>query len=182
MAFDPEHHHRTSIRLQGYDYRLEGAYFVTICTHGRHCLLGEVAEGEMQLNEAGRIAAAAWGWLAEQYPHVSLDASVVMPNHLHGIIILGGNTKDRPQEGGSRTAPTKKPLGRLIAAFKTVSSKTLNALPEPPAVRLWQRNYFERIIRSREELFRVRSYIASNPARWPEDSEYPIHQPGRDGF
>jgi REP element-mobilizing transposase RayT len=177
MAFDPEYHHRRSIRLQGYDYRQGGVYFVTICTHNRQCLLGEVSEVEMQLSEAGRIATATWDWLAAQYPYVSLDASIVMPNHLHGIIVVRDDAEEGPQEGGSRTAPTKKSLGRLVAAFKTVSSKAVNALPEPVGPPLWQRNYYEQIVRSTEELHRIRAYIKANPTHWPGDPENPGQPP-----
>ena len=181
MPYHPDAHHRRSIRLQGYDYRHSGAYFVTICTHGRECMLGEVIEGKMRLNETGRIVAGAWDWLAAQYSHVSLDASIIMPNHLHGIIILREDAEGRPQVGGSRTAPTKKSLGRLIAAFKTVSSKAVHALPEPVGTPLWQRNFFEHIIRSAKELHRIRAYIAGNPARWIEDPENPTRQAAGEG-
>ena len=93
---------RHSIRLQGYDYSKAGAYFVTLCTQDRECLFGDIVDGEMRLNDAGRIVANSWEWLAEQYDHVSLDEYIVMPNHAHGIIVITDDCK-----GGSRTAPTE---------------------------------------------------------------------------
>jgi REP element-mobilizing transposase RayT len=124
MRYDPERHHRRSIRLKGYDYTQAGAYFVTIVTQDRACLFGEIVEGEVQLNPFGEIVAESWRWLAMQYDYVELDEWVIMPNHLHGIIVI----TDNGSRGGSRTAPTvkRKPIGRLIGAFKTVSTKRIN--------------------------------------------------------
>ena len=174
----PAVHHRRSIRLKGYDYAQTGAYFVTLVTPGRECFFGDVVNDEMQLNDAGQIIAAAWEWLADQYPHVELDEWVVMPNHLHGIIIIvddDGRGGSRSAQGDSRIAPTpkRKPLGRLIGAFKTVSSKRINELRDTPGLPVWQRNYFEHIIRNERELDRVREYIANNPLKWALDSEHP---------
>ena len=88
MRFDPDKHHRRSIRLKGYDYSQAGAYFVTICTKDRGCLFGEIIDGEMVLNPFGEVVQACWDDLPRHYPHVELDAFVIMPNHLHGIIII----------------------------------------------------------------------------------------------
>jgi REP element-mobilizing transposase RayT len=171
MVMNRGKHHRRSIRLKGYDYTQAGAYFVTICTQDRACLFGDVVDGQMRVNECGQVVADSWLWLSVRYLHVDLDEWVVMPNHLHGIIILTG-PDDR---GGSRTAPTenRKPLGRLIGAFKTISTKRLNGLRNAPRVPVWQRNYYEHIVRSEESLTRIRSYITDNPARWDEDRENP---------
>jgi len=170
--YDPAIHHRRSIRLQGYDYSQGGAYFVTLCAQDRECLFGEIVNGEMLLNDAGRIVANSWEWLAEQYDHVSLDEYVVMPNHAHGIIVITDDCR-----GGSRTAPTRtaptgkrKPIGRLIGAFKTVSTKRINELRENAGTKLWQRNYWEHIVRNEPELNRIREYIHNNPAQWEDDS------------
>jgi REP element-mobilizing transposase RayT len=166
MKYNPAIHHRRSIRLQGYDYSQTGAYFITVCTQNRECLFGGIVNGEMWLNEAGKFVADSWKWLAEQYDHVSLDAYVVMPNHLHGIIVITDGCR-----GGSRTAPTgkHKPIGRLIGAFKTVSTKRVNELRHTPGTKLWQRNYWEHIIRDESELNRIRDYIRNNPAQWETD-------------
>jgi len=101
MAYDPDIHHRRSIRLRGYDYSQPGSYSVTLCTEGKEHLFGQIVEGEMHRNEWGDCVARCWKWLAQQYPYVKLDEWTIMPNHLHGIIVItdGG--------GGSRTAPTR---------------------------------------------------------------------------
>ena len=88
MTYDPARHHRRSIRLKGYDYTQAGAYFVTLCVQGRECLLGDVVDGELQMNESGQIAAECWDDMARHFPAVELDASIIMPNHLHGIVII----------------------------------------------------------------------------------------------
>jgi len=181
MTYDPHNHHRRSIRLKGYDYARAGAYFVTICTRNRECLFGEVVDGKLWLNDAGRIVADVWEWLGIQYDYVELDEWVVMPNHLHGIIVI----VDDDRRGGSRTAPTRtaptpptqrKPIGRLVGAFKTVSTKHINEHRGTPGVPVWQRNYYEHIIRNDPSLQRIRAYIANNPLRWHHDRENPAAQ------
>ncbi len=176
-------HRRNSIRLKGYDYIQAGAYFVTICTRGRECLFGDIMNGEMQLNEVGRIMANTWEWLATQYAYIELDAWIVMPNHLHGIIvILNDDSTSGSGRGGSRTAPTqiaiakpvtRKPLGRLIGAFKTVSTQRINELNGSSGAPIWQRNYYEQIIRDEKSLQQIREYIISNPLKWGLDHENP---------
>ena len=194
-GYDPEVHRRRSIRLKGYDYSRPGAYFVTVVVRDRLCLFGDVVDGEMRLNEIGRLIVEACEWLAGRYPHVGLDAYVVMPNHLHGIIVLtdegwrgdSGSGSDRVSDGrgssvsvgrssrgGSRTAPTgRKSLGRLVGAFKTVSTKRVNLIRGTPGQRLWQRNFYERVIRNDRELDDIRDYIVGNPAKWETDEENP---------
>ena len=102
MRYNPAIHHRRSIRLKGYDYTRAGAYFITICTQDRACLFGDIVVGEMRLNGMGRIVDDTWRWLEHQYDYVEIAEYVVMPNHLHGIIVMG----DVHGRGGSRTAPT----------------------------------------------------------------------------
>ena len=138
MKYESKKLNRHSIRLAEYDYSKGGMYFVTICTYNKECTLGEVLNGKMILNEWGKIASKCWLWLSEHYNYISLDEWIIMPNHLHGIITIsktpcrgGSGTAPTREQGntttgdGSRTAPTKrKPLGRLIGAFKTASTKT----------------------------------------------------------
>ncbi len=163
--YDPDLHHRRSIRLKGYDYSQIGVYFITIVAQGRLCLFGDVVDGEMRLNDAGRLVVNAWEWLATRHSYVELDSYIVMPNHLHGVIVITGD---------SRIAPTKrKPLGRLVGMFKTVTTKQINLDRGTPGQLLWQRNYYEHVIRNDEEWDRVREYIASNPMRWETDVENP---------
>lgn len=167
MSFDPQKHHRRSIRLQGYDYARMGAYFVNVCAQNRECLFGDVIEDEMRHNDIGTVVVESWKWLEDHYGFVELDEWIVMPNHLHGILVI--------TEGGSRTAPTKKrkPLGRLIGAFKTVSTKKVNRMRGTPAAQVWQRDLYERVIRNEDELNRIRRYIIENPLKWELDSENP---------
>ena len=179
MSYDPHKHHRRSIRLKGYDYTNDGSYFLTICVQNMQCVLGEVVNGEMVLSPYGKIVAETWVWLAEQYDYVSLGAWVVMPNHLHGIVTFG--------RGGSRTAPTRtvppaekrKPLGRLIGAFKTVSTKKINNLRDTPDVRFWQRDFYEHIIRNEREYQAIQTYIYNNPMQWQADKLHPDAPPNQ---
>ncbi len=167
--FNPDIHRRRSIRLPDYDYTQVGAYYVTIVTSRRRLLFGDVVADEMRLNDAGRLIEDAWQWLVHRYSYVSLDEYIVMPNHLHGIIVIG----DQPL-GASRSAPTpRKPLGQLIGAFKTVSTRRFNNIRGTPGQQLWQRNYYERIVRNEEELNHIREYILGNPVMWDTDEENP---------
>jgi putative transposase len=166
--YDPKIHHRRSIRLPWYDYSQDGWYYITLCILGNKCLLGKFIDGKIQLYQYGRIVEDCWAWLAQRYAYVHLDDYVIMPNHLHGII--------RIQMGGSRTAPTgnmpkHKPLSRLVGTFKTVSTKQVNIIRNTPGRKLWQRNYYEHIIRDEDELNRIRQYISENPANWQKDQE-----------
>jgi putative transposase len=171
MKFDPDIHHRRSIRLKGYDYSLAGAYFVTLVAWQRELLFGNVVNGESVLNELGQIVSEKWQWLETQYPYVELGAWIVMPNHFHGILVIHDIGR-----GGSRSAPTpikRKPLGGLIGAFKTVSTKHINLLRKTEGQIVWQRNYYERIIHDEHEMDRIHRYIESNPSQWMEDDENP---------
>jgi len=124
----------------------------------------------MVLNEFGCLVQSVWQWLGERYNYVVLDTFILMPNHLHGILILTDNGR-----GDSRIAPTykRKPLGRLIGVFKTVSTKQINRIRNTPGERLWQRNYYEHIIRNEVELHRIREYIINNPMKWEIDKNHP---------
>ncbi len=188
MPYDPKVHHRRSIRLPGYDYSQPGEYSVTICTENKEHLFGQVVEGEMHRNAFGDHVAVCWKWLACQYPYVELDEWIVMPNHLHGIIVItdcrGGSRSDRDR---SRTAPTlgavdespnaptkRKPLGRLVGAFKTVSTERFHEMGGTPGAPLWQRDFYEHIIRNGDELNKIREYIQTNPLRWDTDPDFTV--------
>ncbi|GHT91575.1 hypothetical protein FACS1894116_00350 [Betaproteobacteria bacterium] len=167
-------HRRRSIRLQNYDYAQAGAYFVTLCVHDRACRFGNLVNGEMQRSEAGQIVAATWDWLALQYSPVELDAWVMMPNHVHGIIVIGDHLK-------SECIAKRKPLSGLVGAFKTVSTKRINELRQTPGEKLWQRNYWEHVIRNEAELTHIREYIQNNPIQWELDSLHPCNDNHRRG-
>ncbi len=161
MPYNPDRPHRNSLRLKGYDYTQPGAYFVTLCTKNRECLFGEVVGDRVQLNEYGCIVAETWQWLDRHYAYVELDAWVVMPNHLHGILVMTDRAVDR------------KPLGRLVGAFKTVSAREINQLRDTPSCPVWQRDFYDRINRNDRSLQRIRQYIVNNPQQWHEDVENP---------
>ena len=178
MRYNPAIHHRRSIRLPGYDYTQCGAYFVTVCTKSRDLPLGDVVDGEVQMSPLGRLADRAWCWLAGRYPYVRLDAHIVMPNHLHGILWIlddsaGTVRKSTPVQQPPLSSAQHKPLGRLIGAFKTVSTKWANYVQKTPGDPLWQRNYYEHIIRSERALQAIRRYILENPLRWNLDRYNP---------
>lgn len=175
MAPDSERRQRRSIRLKGFDYREPGVYFVTICTANRQSVFGAIVDGAMALNEFGKVVEAEWHRSAIVRPQIRLDAFVVMPNHVHGVICLN------EAEGKARLAPTpgqfrqlvRGSLGMIVGAFKSASTKRINEIRGTPGALLWQRNYFEHVIRHEEELNRVREYIAANPVRWSEDGNNP---------
>lgn len=187
MKFDPEQHHRRSIRLDGYDYSEPGAYFVTICLQQRKPLLGEVVGDNVRLNDAGLMVKRWWAELPGRSPMVDIDEYVVMPNHLHGIIVIARNPetaanvgaalRGRPEETGHPPggAPT---LGDIVGWFKTMTTNEYVRAVRgcgwtPFPGRLWQRNYYEHIVRNRDDLDEIRQYIAGNAARWKFDRENP---------
>jgi REP element-mobilizing transposase RayT len=171
MPYNPKIHHRRSIRLQNYDYSRPGAYFVTICVQDRSCLFGDVVGGGMRLNDAGRVACECWNDIPKHFPHVHLDAFMIMPNHVHGIFFIVGPTMPvgaknfSPQHGTSRT------VGSVVRGFKIGVTGWLRANTDIHVV--WQRNYWEHIVRDESELNRIREYIADNPARWETDRLHP---------
>ena len=180
MKYDPTKHHRRSMRLPGYDYTQPGAYFVTVCTQNRECMFGDVVEGQIALADPGRMVESLWRDLPEHYPGVALDEFVVMPNHLHGIIILVGAgpraCPDKPRQPQG-VAPTLS-LPDVVHRFKSLTTaryrrEVRECGSQPFADRLWQRNYYEHVIRDEDELDSVRQYIAENPLRWDHDPENP---------
>ncbi len=181
MPYDPRRHHRRSIRLPGYDYTSAGAYFVTIVVDRRRCLLGTVDGTAAVPTDAGRAATACWQALPEKYPHLELDAFVVMPNHLHGIVVAhdtsvgAGSPRPIPGPVASPMArPLPRPtLGQILGFFKYQSTVAVNQLRGTPGTKLWQRNYYEHIVRTDRSHGRIREYIATNPERWSADRENP---------
>ena len=222
MRYDPDKHRRGSMRLPGTDYAAPGAYFVTVCAYGGVCLFGQVVGGAMRLGDYGRVVQACWDDLPNHYPHVRLDAFVIMPNHVHGVIVLvgdgdvtgrgrAGSTGEDPARpgvgvdsdlevddvgagfkraptdvdpdaedvgAGFKPAPTPAPrkrhaLPEIVRALKTFSARRINEIRGTPGVPVWQRNYYDHIVRNDDELRRIRRYIQDNPRKWELDRENP---------
>ena len=173
--WDRKPHRRRPLRLKDYDYRQEGAYFITICTHNRKCLLAEIIDHELRLNNWGRVVESEWRQTAILRPHVSLDVYVVMPNHFHAIFFLSQDRATQrvaPTEEKPATGPKSASVGAIVGQFKSQVTKRIKALWGPAIEPIWQRNYYEHIIRDEDDLNRIREYIEYNPVRWLEDEYY----------
>ncbi len=174
---------RRNLRLRDYDYAQAGFYFVTICIQNRQCLFGEIIDGAMQLNSAGILVEQAWLELPRHYSHVVLDQFIIMPNHFHGIVTLTDADADADSVGaglkpdvraGLKPAPTKRHgLPEIIRAFKTFSARHINEMRQTPGTSIWQRNYYEHVIRNEADYERIAEYVENNPAKWAEYSLHP---------
>jgi REP element-mobilizing transposase RayT len=194
MKYNPGIHHRRSIRLKDYDYSQAGLYFVTICTQGRHCLFGDIEDDTVKLTAAGEMARTVWEEIPFHYPGVELDEFVIMPNHFHGIVIIvGAGPRACPDGMGQPrgVAPTQPQIGQseighpqggaptmslpdVLHRFKTMTTKKyVDGVKQhgwtPFSGKLWQRNYWEHIIRNEQELSNIRLYIQNNPLQWESD-------------
>jgi REP element-mobilizing transposase RayT len=169
-------HHRRSIRLKNYDYASSGAYFLTILTHERQCLFGEIVDGAMRLNEWGVITERCWMEIPQHNSHVMLDAFVIMPNHLHGIIILNDNgsivgaKNFSPLQQNDRPCGTSQTIGSIVRGFKIGVTKWFRQHTD--IYNVWHRNYYEHIIRNEIELHKICEYIQNNPLNWEIDKYY----------
>jgi REP element-mobilizing transposase RayT len=164
MKNKQELQYRRSIRLKDYDYASPGIYFLTISTKDRKELFGEIISGQILLNELGSTIEAVWKAIPERNSVVGIDEFVIMPNHLHGLIEI----QDRP------LLPDEKKwnLGQIVAYFKYRSTKRYNSLLESGELqKLWQRNYYEHIVRNERSLVAIREYISCNPLNWAEDPD-----------
>jgi putative transposase len=199
MKYDREKHHRRSIRLKGYDYKSVGSYFITICTFQRECLFGTISNGKMQLNQYGKIVHSHWQHLPKYHPRLELDEFVIMPNHIHGILFLIDNndiSRDHSNSVGAgladnlvlenqnsfpKSAPTKnfateksnQGLSEIIRGFKTFSARRVNQIRHTSGIPVWQRNYYDHIIRDETSLQKIRQYIQTNPNLWQVDQLHP---------
>jgi REP element-mobilizing transposase RayT len=175
--------HRESIRLPFHDYRLPGAYFVTICTFDRSSLFGHVSDGEMRLNDLGALVERCWHEIPVHQPAWRVDSFVVMPNHFHGILISEHQFGRvvAPDDAPLRPFVPGKPvllpgsLGAAVLQFKSASGRLINAARQTPGAKVWQRSYYERVLRE-NELPRCQEYIRDNPAKWETDPNY-AHSP-----
>ena len=166
------------MRLAEFDYSQAGAYFVTIVAQDRKPLFGQIADGEMVLNEVGRMVEEVWDELPEHFSNVELSEFVVMPNHIHGIIII---TVEATHASPQRSVPSIMPrgpipgsLGAIIGSFKSAATKRVHGFTNYKEGRLWQRNYYEHVIRNERDYQAIFDYILANPANWEKDEEYLI--------
>ena len=203
MTYHPDIHHRRSIRLKDYDYSDAGAYFVTVCAWRKENMFGKISEGKISYSDVGEIISHIWRNLPDRFASIELDEFVIMPNHIHGIIVLNvgaglalpGTRPDSPpsrtceikpkRKGAASSAPTKNnltnpdainhapTLGDIMRTFKSVSTIAVNRHFDRRGYPLWQRNYYEHIIRNESELHPIREYIRYNPLKWDEDEENP---------
>ena len=178
---------RRSIRMEDYDYASAGAYFITICSQNRGFVFGNVINDAVELTALGQIVLDAWLRLQERFPSIVLDTFMIMPNHLHALILMRESAgagfprplthaqgASRPLQEGAETAPLQRStLGQVIAYFKYQTTKSVNSTNGTPGLRLWQRNYYEHVIRNEDELRTAREYILTNPLRWAIDHENP---------
>ena len=179
MKYDSEIHHRRSIRLSGYDYSSPGAYFVTICTKDRLCLFGEIINDEMRVNDAGCMIEKYWLKLPNKFPHIQINSFITMPNHFHGIIkIVGADPRVCPDKENEKGAHTGAPLHKVVQWFKTMTTNAyIKGVKDSDWAgfpgKLWQRNYYEHVIRNDDSMNVIREYIEYNPSRWIDDVDNP---------
>ncbi len=163
---------RRNPRLQGYDYSQEGAYFITICSHRRQHLFGHIEHDHLHLSQLGSKASEDWQAIPHHYPTIELDAFVVMPNHIHGIIFLVGAEFIQPAAIQPATTPPKAVyLSQVIAGYKAGVTRRMNRLNQLKST-IWQRSFHDHIIRNEFELNRIREYVANNPSLWEQDMFY----------
>ena len=181
MKYNPDIHHRRSIRVKGYDYSQAGLYFITICTQNHLCLSGKIEKSKMQLNDAGIMIEHQWQELIYHFDNKKLHQFIVMPNHFHGIVesvgvpLVGTQNTERPPKGQPQgIAPT---VGDVVGAFKSLSTNDYirNVKQnnwQPFNKKIWQRNYYEHIIRNKKTYDQISEYIQTNPLKWQDDKYY----------
>lgn len=211
MTYNPDIHHRRSIRLKEYDYSGVGAYYVTFCAFQRECLFGDVVTGEMRLNGTGLIVRDCWQRIPAHFSYVEVDEFVVMPNHFHAVLFISesavtgrvgakqdlpaspafgryinkqGEGENKGEADGAFASPLQDiqdmpqgtlpgSLGAVMQNFKSVSTRKINKWRDNPGCPVWQRNYYERVIRDEKELAMAREYVLNNPLQWDLDSDNP---------
>ena len=177
IVHDPSKRHRRSIRLKEYDYSRAGAFFVTISAYRGQFLFGEIEDGKMHLSAIGEIVQSEWLRSEAIRRNVVLDEYVIMPNHVHGIIMLTEMAGD--VRATRRVAPTRPrgplpgSIGAIIGQVKSICTRRINEMRKTPGAHVWQRNYYEHVLRNDDELDRARQYISNNPMQWELDRENP---------
>jgi len=186
--FDPQKHHRRSIRLSNYDYTQAGAYYVTIVAWHRESLFGDIVNGEMKLSKFGLVAKQQWEILPKRFPNIELGAFVIMSNHMHGIIVIlaGRGTAEKLNDSDaelSRRAPTREQFQKpvkgsiptIVRSYKSSVSYRINLMRGTQDVPVWQRNYYEHVIRNEKDLQNKTNCIEANPMLWDQDDENPVN-------
>ncbi len=179
-----------SARLSSRDYAANGYYFITICTHNRECGLGKIVNGRMLLSETGEIVLREWNKSFEIRRELYCDCFVIMPNHIHAVVVIDKNDHDDntvethsraslqntgraslrqndPKSGVALLRP--RSVSSFVAGFKSSATKQINEYRHTPGMPVWQPRFHDHIIRNENELNRIRQYILHNPAKWPED-------------
>lgn len=166
---------RRSIRLKDYDYSQAGGYFVTICTYNWRFLFGNITNEKMIVNNYGKIAIKCWNEILKHFRNIQLDEFVVMPNHVHGILMMidcrGTACRALTVEQFGR--PVKNSLPTIVRSFKSAVTNKINKMRGITGVSIWQRNYYEHVIRNNDKLYKIRQYIQNNPLKWHLDRENP---------
>ncbi|MCO5182486.1 MAG: transposase [Anaerolineae bacterium] len=187
--YDARTHHRRSIRLKGWNYASEGAYFVTVCAYRGQSVFGMINDDKLSLSLIGHFVDLCWQTIPSHFPHVQLDMFIVMPNHFHGILWIVDDrfaAMQEPDVGATHgsplpdeqlpTGPQRGSLGSIIGHFKSSVTRRLKKLPPPfemPGHPIWQRDFYDQIIRNERHLNAVREYIDNNPLKWAEDKMHP---------
>ena len=200
MTFNPALHNRQSIRLHGYDYSQSGAYFITICAYKKQNIFGTIVDAEMKLNLAGQYAFAQWMMIPKRFNIVELGEVIIMPNHIHGIIVIQSGRGDTqrgtsgldngdpgarewlisnpsPLQENDNTQPNgtiRGSIGAIIQNFKSSVSRKINAMPKMKGIKIWQKNYYDHIIRDEEDYARIVEYIRNNPQSWEKDELFDL--------
>ena len=213
MAYNPAFHNRQSIRLQGYDYTQSGAYFITICTDQKECIFGKIDSGAMQLSPLGELAYYQWLQLPKRFTNIGLEAFVIMPNHLHGIIVITSEDDDqkgrgeagafgimawdnylespasllhpdenrirppiinpgKPKESTRPNGTIPGSIGAIVQNYKSLTTRKINMILRTKNKPIWQRNYYEHVIRDENDYARIVEYIKNNPIAWEDDVLY----------
>ncbi|MGK7879848.1 MAG: transposase [Crocosphaera sp.] len=174
MPYNPDIHNRRSMRLKNYDYSQAGAYFITICTQHKQCIFGDIKKGKMRLNHLGAIADQYWQQIPKHFSNTALDVYIIMPNHLHGIlwIVKDVQNNQQPRKFGNIV---KGSISSIIRSYKAVVTQKIKKVCEITETALiWQKRYYDQIIRNEKMLNNIRKYIIDNPINWEQDEEKPL--------
>jgi putative transposase len=179
MESDKDQPSRRSVRLPGFDYSNVGMYFVTICAHERRCIFGEVCENKTVLGPIGQIISTCWTEIPQHFPNVEIEEHVVMPNHMHGILTIHANWTDANGQNKLAAAmesfgkPTPRSIPTIVRSFKAAVSKRARESGFAKGESIWQRGYYEHVLRNTQEYVEITHYILQNPAHWSDDEDNP---------